>query len=176
MELQGKKILILVETFYNEFEFWYPFYRLKEAGAQVTVVGSGNADIYKSKAGLPVKVDTTAEKVAAADFDGVVIPGGYAPDHMRRYPAMVGLVKGFAEAGKLVAAICHAGWMLVSADIIRGRTVTSYFSIKDDLVNAGGNWVDKEVVVDGHLVTSRTPDDLPAFMRAIIGVLGGDRP
>lgn len=176
MQLKGKKILILVETFYNEFEFWYPYYRLKEAGAQVTVVGSGSAETYKSKAGLPVKVDTTAEKVAVADYDGVVIPGGYAPDHMRRYPAMVSLVKGFAEAGKLVAAICHAGWMLVSADIIRGRTVTSYFSIKDDLVNAGGNWVDKEVVVDGFLVTSRTPDDLPAFMRATIGVLGGDRP
>ncbi|WP_319409131.1 type 1 glutamine amidotransferase domain-containing protein [uncultured Desulfosarcina sp.] len=176
MELKGKKILILVETFYNEFEFWYPFYRLKEAGAQVTVVGSGSADVYKSKTGLPVKVDTTAGNISVADYDGVVIPGGYAPDHMRRYPAMVGLVKGFAEAGKLVAAICHAGWMLVSADIIRGRTVTSYFSIKDDLVNAGGNWVDKEVVVDDRLVTSRTPDDLPAFMRAIIGVLGGDRP
>jgi len=173
MELKGKKIVILVETFYNEFEFWYPYYRLKEAGAQVTVVGSGSAETYKSKAGLPVTVDTTAEKVTVADFDGVVIPGGYAPDHMRRYPAMVGLVKGFAEAGKMVAAICHAGWMLVSADVIRGRSVTSYFSIKDDLVNAGGNWVDKEVVVDGSLVTSRTPDDLPAFMRAVIGVLGG---
>lgn len=173
MELSGKRILLLVETFYNEFEFWYPYYRLKEAGAQVIVVGSGSADTYHSKAGLPAKVDTTADKVSADDYDGVVIPGGYAPDHMRRYPAMVSLVKGFAESGKLVAAICHAGWMLVSADIIRGRTVTSYFSIKDDLVNAGGNWVDKEVVVDGHLVTSRTPDDLPAFMRAIIGVLGG---
>ena len=173
MELSGKKIAILVETFYNEFEFWYPYYRLKEAGAQVTVVGSGSADVYHSKSGLPATVDTAADKVSPADFDGVVIPGGYAPDHMRRYPAMVSLVKGFAEGGKLVAAICHAGWMLVSADIIRGRTVTSYFSIKDDLVNAGGNWVDKEVVVDGALVTSRTPDDLPAFMRAIIGVLGG---
>jgi protease I len=173
MELKGKKILILVETFYNEFEFWYPYYRLKEAGAQVTVVGSGSADTYTSKAGLPVKVDITADKVAVAEYDGVVIPGGYAPDHMRRYPAMVSLVKRLDQAGKLVAAICHAGWMLVSADVVRGRTVTSFFSIKDDLVNAGGNWVDKEVVVDGHLVTSRTPDDLPAFMRAIIGVLGG---
>jgi protease I len=176
MKLKGKKVLILVETFYNEFEFWYPYYRLKEAGAQVTVVGSGSAETYTSKAGLPVTVDTSADKVSVADYDGVVIPGGYAPDHMRRYPAMVGLVKEVAEAGKLVAAICHAGWMLASADIIRGRTVTSYFSIKDDLVNAGGNWVDKEAVVDGHLVTSRTPDDLPAFMRAIIGVLAGDRP
>ena len=171
MELAGKKIAILVETFYNELEFWYPYYRLKEAGAKVTVVGSGSADTYQSKIGLPVSVDTSADHIAAADFDGVVIPGGYAPDHMRRYPAMVSLVKGFADAGKLVAAICHAGWMLVSADVIRGRMVTSYFSIKDDLVNAGGNWVDKDVVVDGHLVTSRTPDDLPAFMRAIIGVL-----
>lgn len=172
MELNGKRVLILVETFYNEFEFWYPYYRLKEAGAQVTVVGSGSADTYHSKAGLAVTVDTTADKVAVADYDGVVIPGGYAPDHMRRYPAMVSLVKGFFEAGKLVAAICHAGWVLVSAEIVRGRTLTSYFSIKDDLVNAGGNWVDKEVVVDGNLVTSRTPDDLPAFMRAILAVLG----
>lgn len=173
MELDGKKVLLLVETFYNEFEFWYPYYRLKEAGAQVVVVGSGSADTYQSKAGLSVKVDAAADKVSPSDYDGIVIPGGYAPDHMRRYPAMVSLVREFAEAGKLVAAICHAGWMLVSADIIRGRTVTSYFSIKDDLVNAGGNWVDKEVVVDGNLVTSRTPDDLPAFMRAIIGGLAG---
>jgi protease I len=173
MELKGKKILILVETLYNEFEFWYPYYRLKEAGADVTVVGSGSADTYKSKAGLPVAVDTAADAVTVDDYDGMIIPGGYAPDHMRRYPAMVNLVKGFAEAGKLVAAICHAGWMLVSADIVRGRNVTSYFSIKDDLVNAGGNWIDQEVVVDDCLVTSRTPDDLPAFLRAVIGVLTG---
>lgn len=168
MELKGKKILILVETFYNEFEFWYPYYRLKEAGAQVTVVGSGSAETYKSKAGLPVTVDTSAEKITVADFDGVVIPGGYAPDHMRRYPAMVGLVKGFAEAGKLVAAICHAGWMLASADILQGRTVTSFFAIKDDMIHAGANYVDQEVVVDDNIITSRMPDDLPAFMRSII--------
>jgi len=174
MELNGKKILILVETFYNEFEFWYPYYRLKEAGAEVTVVGSGSAETYHSKAGLPAKVDTTADAVSVEDFDGVVIPGGYAPDHMRRYPAMVNLVKGFDRAGKLVAAICHAGWMLASADIVRDRKVTSYYSIKDDLINAGGDWMDEEVVVDGCLVTSRTPDDLPAFMRTIIGLLSSD--
>ena len=168
MELDGKKIIILVETLYNELEFWYPYYRLKEAGAKVTVVGSGSANTYKSKIGMPVAVDTSVDQIAAADFDGVVIPGGYAPDHMRRYPAMVSLVKAFADAGKLVAAICHAGWMLASADIVRGRQVTSYFSIKDDLVNAGGNWVDQDVVVDNPLITSRTPDDLPMFMRAII--------
>jgi protease I len=173
MELSGKKIVILIETFYNEFEFWYPYYRLKEAGARVTVVGSGSAATYHSKAGLPADADVAAGDVSAADFDGVIIPGGYAPDHMRRHPAMVDLVKSFNQAGKLVAAICHAGWMLVSADIIRERKVTSYFSIKDDLVNAGGRWVDEEVVVDANLVTSRTPDDLPAFMRAVIGVLNG---
>ena len=173
MQLNGKKIIILVETFYNEFEFWYPYYRLKEAGAKVTVVGSGSAEVYHSKSGLPVTVDTTADRVSVADFDGVVIPGGYAPDHMRRYPAMVNLVNAFDAAGKPVAAICHAGWMLASADIVRDRTVTSYFSIKDDLINAGGRWVDQEVVVDANLVTSRTPDDLPAFMRAMIALLGG---
>jgi protease I len=112
-----------------------------------------------------------ADQVSAADFDGMVIPGGYAPDLMRRHPKMVQLVRDFNEAGKLVAAICHAGWMLASAEILQGKTVTSFFAIKDDLVHAGANWVDEEVVVDGNLVTSRKPDDLPAFMRAIIKAL-----
>ena len=168
MELNGKKVIILLEDMYNEFEFWIPYYRLKEAGAEVTVVGSGRAQVFKSKVGLPAAVDTDAEKVSAADFDGLVIPGGYAPDHMRRYPAMVKLVKDIFEAGKPVAAICHAGWMLASAGVARGKTLTSFFAIKDDLINAGANWVDQEVVVDGNLITSRTPDDLPAFMRAVI--------
>ena len=171
MELNGKKILILVETFYNEFEFWYPYYRLKEAGAQVTVVGSGSAEVYKSKAGLAVNVDTTADHVVAADYDGVVIPGGYAPDHMRRYPAMVDLVKSFAQAGKLVAAICHAGWMLISAGLVAGRRLTAFHSIRDDLVNAGAEWVDAEVVTDGNLITSRHPGDLAAFGRALVEAL-----
>jgi protease I len=116
-------------------------------------------------------VDVNIEQVSADDFDGIVIPGGYAPDIMRRYPKMVQLVKDSYEAGKLVAAICHAGWMLASAKILKDKTVTSFFAIKDDLVNAGAHWVDQEVVVDGNLVTSRMPDDLPAFMRAVIDVL-----
>lgn len=168
MELQGKKVIILVEQLYNEHEFWYPYYRLKEAGAEVVVVGSGSAEEYTSKSGLPCTVDTSADKVSAADFDGIVIPGGYAPDHMRRHPSMVKLVKEFYGAGKVVAAICHAGWMLASADILKGRTVTSFFSIKDDLIHAGANWIDQEVVVDGKLITSREPKDLPAFMKAVI--------
>jgi protease I len=171
VELKGKRVIILVEQMYNEFEFWYPYYRLKEAGAEVVVVGSGSAQEYTAKSGLPCEVDTSADKISAADFDGIIIPGGYAPDHMRRHPAMVKLVKDLYEAGKVVAAICHAGWMLASAEIVEGRTVTSFFAIKDDLIHAGAKWVDEEVVVDGKLITSRKPDDLPAFMKAIIAAL-----
>jgi len=171
MELKGERVIILVEQMYNEFEFWYPYYRLKEAGAEVVVVGSGSAEEYTSKSGLPCRADTSADQISAADFDGIIIPGGYAPDHMRRYPSMVKLVKDLFQAGKVVAAICHAGWMLASSEIVKGRTVTSFFSIKDDLVHAGANWVDQEVVVDGKLITSRKPDDLPAFMKAVISAL-----
>jgi protease I len=171
MELQGKKVAILVENTFNIFEFWYPYYRLKEAGAKVVVVGSGSAEVYTGKPATEVKADVSADQVSASDFDGMVIPGGYAPDIMRRYPKMVQLVKEMVEAGKVVAAVCHAGWMLASADILKGKTATSYFSIKDDMVHAGADWVDEEVVVDGNLITSRKPDDLPAFMRAIITAL-----
>jgi len=173
MELQGKKVAILVEDMYNEFEFWYPYYRLKEAGAEVVVIGTGKAEGYKSKAGLLVQESISADKVSAADFDGVVIPGGFAPDLMRRSEAMVNFVKDINSQGKVVAAICHAGWMIASAEIIKSRTVTSFFSIKDDLVHAGGNWVDQEVVVDSNLITSRMPDDLPVFMKAVIAGLKG---
>ena len=134
-------------------------------------MGSGSAENYKSKSGLEVSVDTSADHVSTADYDGIVIPGGYAPDLMRRYPSMVKLVRDFFEAGKVVAAICHAGWMLASADIVQGKTVTCFFSIKDDLIHAGANYVDQEVVVDGNLITSRKPDDLPAFMRAVVAGL-----
>lgn len=118
-------------------------------------------------------VDKSAQEVKAAEFDAVVIPGGYASDHMRRHPAMVTLVREAVQQGKVVAAICHAGWMLASAEVLPGKTVTGFFSIKDDLVHAGAKYVDKEVVVDGNLITSRQPRDLPAFCRAIIEVLGG---
>jgi deglycase len=171
MELSGKRVVIPVEEMFNTFEFWYPYYRLKEAGCEVVVMGSGSAETYTGKPGTQVKVNVSADQVSAADFDGMVIPGGYAPDVMRRYPKMVQLVRDFYESGKIVAAICHAGWMLASAEILRGRTVTSFFAVKDDLVHAGAKWVDEEVVVDGNLITSRKPDDLPAFMRAIIKAL-----
>jgi protease I len=168
MELKGRKIIILVEQTFNDLEFWYPYYRLKEAGAQVVVVGSGSAEEYTGKSGTEAKVDASVDQILSSEFDGIIIPGGYAPDHMRRYPKVVKLVKDLFDAGKVVAAICHAGWMLASAHILEGRTVTSFFAIRDDLTHAGAVWVDEEVVIDGKLITSRKPDDLPAFMRAII--------
>ena len=171
MELAGKKVFILVETIYNDLEFWYPYYRLKEAGAEVIVVGPMGGMVYNGKAGLPVKADMGMADVTSADCDGLIIPGGYAPDFMRRHPEMVNLVRNCVNSDKVVAAICHAGWMLASADILQGKKVTSFFAIKDDLVHAGADWVDQGVVVDGNLITSRTPDDLPVFMKAIIGYL-----
>ncbi len=173
MELKGKKVAILIEDMFNIYEFWYPYYRLLEAGAEVVVVGSGRKDQFTGKPATDVKADVAADKVSAADFDGVVIPGGYAPDMMRRHPAMVNLVADAVSSGKMVAAICHAGWMLCSAGAVKGRKVTSFFAIKDDLINAGADWVDEAVVVDNNLVTSRTPDDLPVFLPAIIKVLAG---
>jgi protease I len=171
MTLTGKRVAILAENLYQEMELWVPYYRLKEEGAEVTVVGAGGAQSYTSKHGYPVKVDAQAEAVRAVEFDAVIVPGGYAPDMMRRHEAMVRLLREATQAGKVVAAICHAGWMLVSAGVLGGRTATSFFSIKDDMVNAGCRWVDQEVVVDGNLITSRRPDDLPAFCREIVRAL-----
>ncbi len=168
----AKKVAILVEEMYNEYEFWYPYYRFIEAGCEVSVVGTGRRETYPSKAGLPAKETVSARQADPAQFDAVIIPGGYAPDFMRRDPAMVNLVREAYRRGAVVAAICHAGWMLASAGILRGKKVTSFFAIKDDLVNAGAEYVDEEVVVDGNLITSRTPDDLPAFCRAILAELG----
>jgi protease I len=171
MTLKGKRVAILAENMYQEMELWVPYYRLKEEGAEVKVVGAGGAKSYASKHGYPVNVDAQAEAVSAVEFDAVVVPGGYAPDMMRRHDAMVRLVREAAQQGKVVAAICHAGWMLASAGVIKGRKLTSFFSIKDDMSNAGAQWVDQEVVVDGNLITSRKPDDLPAFCREIVNAL-----
>jgi len=171
-KLKGKKIAVLVENLYQELELWYPVLRFREEEAEVVIVGTGAGE-YRSKFGYPVREDTSAEKVSADQFDAVVIPGGYAPDMMRRNGEMVDLVRDAALQGKIVAAICHGGWMLVSADVIKGKEVTGFFSIKDDLVNAGGLYVDREVVRDGNIITSRVPDDLPAFCREIIAALGG---
>jgi protease I len=171
MSLHGKKVLLMVEELYNDREFWYPYYRLQEEGAQVVVVAPQAGKIYTGAAGIKARSDLAADQAGSNDFAGLIIPGGYAPDHMRRHPAMVRIVADMAAAGKVVAAICHAGWMLASAGIVKGRTVTGFFAIRDDLVHAGASYVDQDVVVDGALITSRTPDDLPAFLKAIIAAL-----
>ncbi len=173
MKLKGKRFVILVDTQFNDHEFWYPFYRLKEEGVEVVVVGTKSGQTYVGKFGTEFKAHKAPGEINVSDFEGIIIPGGYAPDHMRRDQNMVSLVRAFDQHEKIVTAICHAGWMLVSAGILKGRAVTSFFAIKDDLINAGAKWQDNEVVVDKNLITSRTPDDLPAFMRTIIAACKG---
>ncbi|HHX65222.1 MAG TPA: type 1 glutamine amidotransferase [Chloroflexi bacterium] len=170
MRLQGKRVAVLVEEVYEDLELWYPYYRLLEEGASVRLVGP-EVKTYQSKYGYPAPAEVAAADVTADDFDGVVIPGGFAPDRLRRYPAVLDLVRGVFEKGGLVAAICHAGWVPISAGILKGKQATCVAAIKDDMVNAGAIYLDQEVVVDGNLVTSRTPADLPAFLPAIIDVL-----
>jgi len=171
VELTGKRVAVLAEDFYEDLELWYPLLRLREAGAETFVVGTGTKEEYSSKYGHPVKVDLTADQVSAAEVNAIVVPGGYAPDKMRRYPAVLNLVRDAFEQGKVVAAICHAGWVLVSAGILKGKRVTSVSAIRDDMANAGATWLNEEVVRDGNLITSRTPADLPAFCRTIIAAL-----
>ena len=173
MSLKGKRVAMLAENNYQELKLWVPYYRLKEEGAEVRIIGANGATQYESKHHYPVKVDDQADKVSAADFDAVVVPGGYAPDAMRRHEGMVRLVREAYQQGKPVAAICHAGWMLVSAGILKGKKATSFYSIKDDMTNAGAKWSDEAVVIDGNLITSRVPQDLPAFCRAIVEMMAG---
>jgi protease I len=168
MSVKGQHVAILVERDYEDLELWYPYYRLKEAQADVVLVGPESGVIYPSKHGYPAKTHKKIDDMSAADVAAVIIPGGYSPDHMRRNARMVQFVKDCAERGKVVAAICHGGWMLCSAGVLKGKRATSYVSIKDDMTNAGAHWVDEEVVRDGTLITSRKPDDLPHFMTAVL--------
>lgn len=170
MSAKDKRVAVLVADMYQELEFWYPYLRLTEEGAKVVAVGPEKRE-YKSRLGYPVSAELAAAQVHPAEFEAVVIPGGYAPDYMRRSPALVSFVREMAQAGKPVAAICHGGWMLCSARVVKGRRVTSVAAIRDDLENAGATWVDEEVVRDGNLITSRVPSDLPAFLRAILASL-----
>jgi protease I len=174
MDATGKKIAILVDTLYQEMEVWYPLFRFQEAGATVVTVGAKAGETYGSKLGYPVKCQLSYDEARVADFDGVVVPGGYAPDHIRRHAKANQFVHDMDAAGKLVASICHGPWVLCSAGgMLKGRRATSFFAIKDDVVNAGARWSDEEVVVDNNLVTSRKPEDLPAFCRASLQVLAG---
>lgn len=170
MSLEGKRVIVFVEDVYEDPELWYPYYRLIEAGAQVTLVGP-EAKTYESKHGYPATAEMAASQVRVQDVDAIVVPGGFAPDRLRRYPAVLNLVRGVFEKGGVVAMICHAAWVPISAGILRGKRATCVSAIKDDLVNAGATYVDEAVVVDGNLISSRTPADLPFFMPAIIAAL-----
>jgi protease I len=173
MPLTGKRVLIFAGPLYEDLELWYPKIRLEEAGATTTVAGTGERT-YQGKRGYPLTVDADVAQVEARDFHGLVIPGGYAPDIMRRSKRLLDLTRQIFQAGKPVAFICHAGWVPISAGIVKGKRVTSVGAIRDDLVNAGALWEDSPVVTDGNLISSRTPADLPAFMKALIRQLTKD--
>jgi protease I len=169
--LNGKRVLTFVGDSYEDLELWYPKLRLIEAGAEVVVAGERGGAKYAGKNGYPCKSDAAIMEMRAADFDGVVIPGGFMPDKLRRDSDVLRLVQDFAATGKLVAAICHGGWIPISAGVYGGVRVTGSPGIKDDLVNAGALWEDAPVVIDRHFVSSRKPDDLPEFCRGILQVL-----
>jgi len=170
--LQGKRIVILAEEGFEDSELAEPLRAMRDAGVRVTVVGSGSHETYRGKRGkVKIKVDTTADKVNIQDFDAIIIPGGYAPDRMRLHQPMIDLVRKAFDSGKIVAAVCYGPQLLISADVVRGRRVTSWPSVAIDLKNAGANWVDEPVVQDGKLITSRKPSDLPRFNKAIIDAL-----
>jgi len=174
MSLKGKRIAILAEQDFEDVELMEPLKAMKEAGAQIFIVGSGSQTSYQGKRGkATIKVDIDADKVRAEDFDAVIIPGGYAPDKMRLHQPMIDLVRKAHDLGKVIAAVCHGPQLLISAGIVSGRRLTSWPSVAIDLKNAGAIWVDEPLVKDGNIITSRRPSDLPVFNRAIIQALGG---
>ena len=169
--LKGKRLLLFVENVYEYLELWYPKLRMQEAGAEVVIAGPEAGKTYQGKHGYPCLSDVSFLHVSAEAFDGVIIPGGFMPDKLRREPKVLQLVRDFAQAGKLVAAICHGGWIPISAKVYKGVCVTGSLGIKDDLENAGAIWKDASVIIDKHFVSSRKPDDLPDFCLGIIEVL-----
>ncbi|MGD0352974.1 MAG: type 1 glutamine amidotransferase domain-containing protein [Dehalococcoidia bacterium] len=174
MSLKGKRIAILAEQDFEDVELTEPLKAMKEAGAQIFIVGSGSQTSYQGKRGkATIKVDIDADKVRAEDFDAIIIPGGYAPDKMRLHQPMIDLVKKAHDLGKVIAAVCHGPQLLISAGIVSGRRLTSWPSVAIDLKNAGAIWVDEPLVRDGNIITSRRPSDLPVFNSAIIQALGG---
>jgi protease I len=170
MSLKGKSVLFFAGPLYEDLELWYPKIRLEEEGVRTVVAGIGEKT-YQGKRGYPVTVDTQIDHIAASDFDGLVIPGGFAPDQLRRFDKVLQVTREIYQAGKPVAFICHAGWVPISAKILKGKHATSVRAIKDDMENAGVIWEDSAVVVDGNLISSRTPADLPDFARALIRAL-----
>jgi protease I len=171
MRLAGKRVIALVDEEFEDLELWYPVYRVREEGAEVHLVGAEKGKTYVGKYGVPAKADYSFNDVEAADYDGILVPGGWAPDKLRRYPKVLQLVRELDEAGKPVGQICHAGWVLISAKILQGRRVTSTPGIRDDMENAGAIWLDEAVVTDGNLVSARRPPDLPPYGKAFCDAL-----
>src|SRR6266567_1223631 len=172
MATSQRAVLLLAADQFEDMELLYPLYRLIEEDVAVTVAGLDGQPVTGKKGHGPVPVDTTVDQVAEADFDALVIPGGYAPDKLRRSPAVLDLVRAFDGSGKPIAFICHAGWVPISAQIVKGRRATSVGAIRDDMVNAGTDWVDEATVVDGNLISARTPADLGPWMKALLKALG----
>ena len=172
MKLRGKRVAVLVGPAYEDLEFWVPLMRMQEEGAEVTVVGLKAGETYMSKSGgLSATADVAADDVGPDDFDAVLVPGGWAPDKLRRYEAVTSLVRGMYEQGKVVGSICHAGLVLVSAGIVRGMKATGSLGIKDDLVNAGATWVDEPAFRQGNVVWGRVVPDIPAYCRELMAAL-----
>lgn len=171
--LSGKRILAFTGDDYEDLELWYPVLRLREAGAEVCVAGLQANHSYRGKNGYPSVSDVSVTDVKARDYHGLVVPGGWMPDKLRRDPKVLEITRHFAESGKMIAAICHGPWILISAGVCRGVRMTSTPAIKDDLINAGAEWKDAELVVDRHFISSRRPADLPAFCASMVEYLGG---
>jgi protease I len=174
MALAHRKVLILAADDFEDMELLYPLFRLREEDVAVTVAGLDDHPLRGKKGYGPLPVDTTVDRVAEGDFDALVIPGGFAPDKLRRSETVLDLVRAFDDAAKPIAFICHAGWVPISARIIKGRRATSVGAIRDDMVNAGADWVDQATVVDGHLISARTPADLGPWMKALLHALETD--
>ncbi|MDQ0229636.1 type 1 glutamine amidotransferase domain-containing protein [Metabacillus malikii] len=171
MKLTGKKVLSFVHDDFEDLELWYPIHRLREEGAIVDLAGEEANVTYKGKYGVPATSDYAFTDVNAADYDALLVPGGWAPDKLRRFQEVIDIVKHMDEKQKPIGQICHAGWVLISAKILEGKNVTSTPGIRDDMENAGSIWHDEAVIVDGHLISSRRPPDLPDYMREFIRVM-----
>jgi protease I len=169
--MSTKKIAIMVDEMYQTLEVWFSYYRFREAGFDVDFVAAEAEKEYHSKEGYPCLSDVAAKDADADDYDCMVVPGGFAPDFMRRSPDVIKFANDMVNSSKIIAAICHGGWLLCSTGIYKGKKATCFMAIKDDISNAGARYVDAECVVDGNLITSRKPDDLPAFCTAILRAL-----
>ncbi|KSU49322.1 glutamine amidotransferase [Exiguobacterium indicum] len=171
MRLEGKRIIQVVSNDFEDLELWYPVHRLREEGAIVDIVGEKADETCIGKYGVPIKSNKTFDEINPAEYDAILVPGGWSPDLLRRFDSVLNMVRHFDQNKQPIGQICHAGWVLISAGILKGVNVTSTPGIKDDMTNAGAIWHDEAVVVDGHIVSSRRPPDLPDYMRAFIQVM-----